>query len=95
MLVDHTTGAEAHRGKFLGAHISQPLVFDYFQCRGSETNLLECGRGIGRVCHHSTDISVICSESVVGVINQIDLCIALYQNVLKLVHSSAHTSQCV
>ena len=64
ILIDHTTGAEAHRGKFLVAHISQPLVFDYFQCGGSESNLLECGHSIGRVCDHNTDVSVVCSESV-------------------------------
>ena len=63
-LVVHTTGAETHRGKFLGAHISQPIVFDYFHCGGSENSLLECGRGIGRVCQHSADVSVVCSESI-------------------------------
>ena len=64
ILIDHTTGAEAHRGKFIAAHISQPIVFDSFHCGGSESNLLECGRSIGRVCYHNTDVSVVCSESV-------------------------------
>ena len=68
MLVHHTTGAEAHQRKFLDADISQPLVFDHFQCRGSENNLLECNRGVGRVCQHSEDVSVVCSESIVCVV---------------------------
>ena len=91
MLVAHITGAEAHRGKFPGAHISQPIVFDYFYCRGSENNLLECGHGIGRVCQHSADVSVICSGSLLMFVKQIKsyISISLHQNVQKSLHFSA------
>jgi hypothetical protein len=38
-------GAEAHRGKFLAAHISQPLVFDYFQISTDQRcdSVTDCG----------------------------------------------------
>ena len=72
----HTLGAQAHRRKFLSAPRSQPLVFDYFQCRGSESNLLECGRGIGRICQHNHDVSITCSKSVLIIADWLTYCIA-------------------
>lgn len=55
------TGAEAHHGKFVTAHSSQFLEFDVFNCRGDESNVLECGRRFGDICQHNHDASVICS----------------------------------
>ena len=62
MLMDFMTGAEAHRGYYIASQTSQPLVFDIFNCRGDESNLLECGRSFRYVCQHSQDASVTCSE---------------------------------
>ena len=93
MVVDYiyTTGAETHRRKFLGAHISQPIVFDYFHCGGSENSLLECRRGIGRVCQHSADVSVVCSKSILWLVKKavIYYIMYTYQSVQKSIHSSA------
>ena len=91
VLFDHTTGAEGHRGKFLGADISQPLVFDYFQCRGSESSLLECNLRTERVCQHSTDVSVVCSELVVYFVKKVEL----NSNVYIPECSEVNTFQCM
>ena len=64
VLMDCMAGAEARRGSYIASQISQPLEFDIFNCRGDESNLLECGRSLGRVCQHSQDASVTCSELI-------------------------------
>ena len=47
--------------RFGEGHKSQPIEWDYFYCSGTERNLTECRRSLGRVCDHSQDASVICS----------------------------------
>ena len=39
----------------------QPVLRDYFECRGDEDSLSECPRAVGGVCDHTQDVSVICS----------------------------------
>ena len=39
----------------------QPVVRDYFHCRGNEQNLSQCPRSLGSNCGHDRDVSVICS----------------------------------
>ena len=39
----------------------QPVLRDYFQCRGDEDSLSECPLAVGGDCDHIQDVSVICS----------------------------------
>ena len=48
-------------GYFPTGPIHQPVVRDYFHCRGDEDSLSECPRAVGGVCYHTQDVSVICS----------------------------------
>ena len=48
-------------GYFPTGPIQQPVLRDYFYCRGDEDSLSECPRAVGGVCDHAQDVSVICS----------------------------------
>ena len=56
------TGAQASCcGEYGNGPERQPVLREYFNCRGNEKNLSECHRSIGSGCNHSQDVSVICS----------------------------------
>ena len=56
-------GAEASCcGTFGQAPSSQPLIWDYFYCRGTESQLSECNQVIGSTCGHNREANVICSK---------------------------------
>ena len=56
------TGAQAFCcGEYGNGPEEQPVLRDYFNCRGNEKNLSECYKSLGSECNHSQDVSVICS----------------------------------
>ena len=55
------TDAESHCCAAFGAgNSSQPIHFNEVICLGSETDISECDRVIGRECRHTDDAGVIC-----------------------------------
>ena len=58
----NTTGAQASCcGRYSIGPERQPVVWDYFNCRGNERNMSECSKSIGYACAHNRDAFVSCS----------------------------------